>query len=286
MDEINTQIQGTWEYRARHLVVKGALIAGVHLSVLREPRNPYDKNAIAVYYLNDKLGYVPRNLAARIAPYLDSSGCTEAKISAIGEREHRGKRYPTVSVRFRFRSLTPPDGLAELIQQSIEHSEVSGVYAITSSDTGQAYVGSSTDIGARLRKHVDDLRAGLHSNTGLSQAWLRHGPSGFLFSLLERVASEDLAARERFHIQKLKSYVNGYNQTSSGQGHFPLPKTQEAQQLREKMKEDYVSRHTVTAPRVSSSPSPSSSQGRGCVLLLAAITLLAMAIAIWPALFR
>ena len=54
----------------------------------REPENPYDPNAIAVYaeipYHGDKqIGYVPREIAADIAPYIDEGYIPTARIIAL-----------------------------------------------------------------------------------------------------------------------------------------------------------------------------------------------------------
>lgn len=45
---------------------------GQLLSVLRQPDNPADANAIAVYYFNQMLGHVPRGFAAEVAPLVDA----------------------------------------------------------------------------------------------------------------------------------------------------------------------------------------------------------------------
>jgi hypothetical protein len=45
---------------------------GQRLLVVREPKNPYDTNAIAVHLLNQKLGHFPRGFAAEIAPIMDA----------------------------------------------------------------------------------------------------------------------------------------------------------------------------------------------------------------------
>jgi hypothetical protein len=41
-------------------------------SLVREPDNPYDKYATAVYYRENQLGYVPREKAAALASLFDS----------------------------------------------------------------------------------------------------------------------------------------------------------------------------------------------------------------------
>ena len=48
------------------------LRAGHALTLMREPTNKYDGNAILVLFGKQKLGYVPRGLASQIAPLMDA----------------------------------------------------------------------------------------------------------------------------------------------------------------------------------------------------------------------
>jgi hypothetical protein len=45
---------------------------GTVLIMKREPKNPYDKNAISIWKGSTMLGYIPRGLAATLAPTLDA----------------------------------------------------------------------------------------------------------------------------------------------------------------------------------------------------------------------
>jgi hypothetical protein len=60
---------------------------GAKLVLEREPKNPYDKNAIAVYFrfsgMDTKLGHLSRGLAELLAPKIDAGvevRCTKAPI--------------------------------------------------------------------------------------------------------------------------------------------------------------------------------------------------------------
>jgi hypothetical protein len=48
------------------------LRAGQVLRAEREPTNKYDRNAVSVYFCNQKLGHFPRGFAAEIAPFMDA----------------------------------------------------------------------------------------------------------------------------------------------------------------------------------------------------------------------
>jgi hypothetical protein len=45
---------------------------GQQLRVEREPTNKYDANAVSLYVFNQKLGHLPRGLAAEVAPLIDA----------------------------------------------------------------------------------------------------------------------------------------------------------------------------------------------------------------------
>jgi hypothetical protein len=59
------------------------LHAGEELSLVRESFNRHDLDAVAVYFRNDKLGYVPRADNSAIAQMLDRGERLEARITQL-----------------------------------------------------------------------------------------------------------------------------------------------------------------------------------------------------------
>ena len=60
---------------------------GQSLLLVREPKNKYDQNAVLVVWSNRALGYIPRGLAAKIAPVLDAGKsviCRKARTPNYG----------------------------------------------------------------------------------------------------------------------------------------------------------------------------------------------------------
>ena len=59
--------------------------AGEELQLIREPDNPYDKNAVKVCRMNgEQLGFIPKEIAeSNIAPRLDKGWKVTAKIANI-----------------------------------------------------------------------------------------------------------------------------------------------------------------------------------------------------------
>lgn len=104
------------------------------LSLVREPENPYDRNAIAVFYeltdedatleiycfhfdfpLKPQIGYLSRDVAAKVAPLMDKGyevNCTA--IERTGDPEVEGSLGVNIEIRIRSplsRGLTISNGL-------------------------------------------------------------------------------------------------------------------------------------------------------------------------------
>jgi single-stranded-DNA-specific exonuclease len=92
----HTKIAGV-SFEGRQDVIAG-LRAGAQLTLARQPDNPYDRNAIAVYYGNLQLGFVNKSIAAHVAPLIDAGARYRARIASLtggpsstaGEARHRG----------------------------------------------------------------------------------------------------------------------------------------------------------------------------------------------------
>ncbi len=65
---------------------------GLELRLRREARNRHDPRAVAVYYRQEKLGYLPRADNATIARWLDQGRWLRASIAALGPDAERGGR--------------------------------------------------------------------------------------------------------------------------------------------------------------------------------------------------
>jgi hypothetical protein len=63
--------------------VWSSLAVGAGLKLVREPDNEHDPNAVAVYFHDEQLGYVPRVENTAIAQMLDRGEHLEASISKL-----------------------------------------------------------------------------------------------------------------------------------------------------------------------------------------------------------
>lgn len=69
---------------------------GERVKLVREPDNPHDPNAIAVKSGDECLGYIARDDAAKLAPYLDAGHAPDVQVHEI-----RGclSDYPSIGCR-------------------------------------------------------------------------------------------------------------------------------------------------------------------------------------------
>jgi hypothetical protein len=71
---------------------------GAQLLLKAEPENPFDPNAVAIYYQEDKLGFVPKGENEIIRKFLNLgyTDLFEAKISQISPEAHPEKQVRVV----------------------------------------------------------------------------------------------------------------------------------------------------------------------------------------------
>lgn len=99
-----------------------------------------------------------------------------------------------------------------------------GVYQIALFD-GRCYVGHSTDIKTRWRRHRWMLIESRHHAKYLQHAWDFYGPDAFLFSIVEECVAEELVAREQFWMDTLDSVFNSRPAADSQMGYRHTPET-------------------------------------------------------------
>lgn len=94
-----------------------------------------------------------------------------------------------------------------------------GIYKITNIKNNKCYIGLSKNIEGRLKGHKNKLLNGKHKNQHLQTSFNKYGLDSFTFSILEECSEELLCLREKYWIEKLKSYDKkyGYNKTHGGE---------------------------------------------------------------------
>jgi len=79
--EFNTKIVGVSFERRQDLI--GGLAPGLELILERQPDNPHDRNAIAVRYGVLQIGFIKKEIAARIAPNIDAGERYRAEVKHL-----------------------------------------------------------------------------------------------------------------------------------------------------------------------------------------------------------
>jgi hypothetical protein len=279
MRKRHVSLKGTWEYSAPRLVKDDGLAVGQELVLRREPDCKYDKNAVRVFRANCKLGYLPKNLSAEIAAYLDSGGRYSATVAHLGTKTKNGKSYPSIALDLCLHGMPEHPGVDELRRTAASLKRVRGIYRISNSAEQKSYIGSSADVGKRLSKHLNDFLNGEHGNHLLSAAWIRHGAATFAFHLVEEVKQGDLLEREAHHIFQFRSYSEGYNHSPDGQGRKQVPAAKLVELNRQRefdrmfpSRESHVTHQSSTSPKTQVTTIQQATRptkgGSGCLVLL------------------
>ena len=89
----------------------------------------------------------------------------------------------------------------EMIKRVTGGRKISGIYKITYKETGEAYIGKTTDFATRWQNHCKTAiglegaaRATLHNRLGQDGLW------NYTFEILEEVDKDNLSSREAFYI--------------------------------------------------------------------------------------
>lgn len=242
--EITFTIQGAFAYAATQCVNSGIIAKGTPLSLVREPANPHDTNAVAVYSKTNtanKLGYVPRNLAGAVAAALNEGCQLSAIVKNVAWEAQKSKPYPKIEIVLIAEKSLLDSSQSHLVSDPVNSSDLeplikaeipegvqraikrtkgsSGVYAIRNSYNDKCYIGSSKNIGARLHWHFTKLVKGSHTNSRLQEDWDLYGSEVFsarVIKIMPESSTSDLEAAEAKHVRRLKSHLNGYNGTKDG----------------------------------------------------------------------
>ena len=114
----------------------------------------------------------------------------------------------------------------EIIDKYGDVDDSPGVYLIRNIKNGKVYVGQTNNLKLRKQNHFADLKANIHHNKHLQNAWNKYGQKNFEFEVLEECSIEKLDDVEIYWIKYYESYNRrfGYNFELGGNN---SPQTQE-----------------------------------------------------------
>jgi hypothetical protein len=93
------------------------------------------------------------------------------------------------------------------------------IYVITNKINGKQYVGKTVySVEKRFSEHKKQKNKKDRKHYPLYSAMSKYGVENFIVTTLEECPDEEANDRERFWIDKLDTYYNGYNATLGGDG--------------------------------------------------------------------
>ena len=88
-----TGVAGAGRHHAEAIASSEAAAPGSPLELRRDPGNEHDPNAIAVHAGGEQVGWVPRELAAELAPLIDDGQAWSAVVLREQRRSPRDPRH-------------------------------------------------------------------------------------------------------------------------------------------------------------------------------------------------
>ena len=86
-----------------------------------------------------------------------------------------------------------------------------GIYKIINIINNKCYVGSSINIISRWNQHKKDLKSNKHHSIKLQRSYNKYGENNFKYEIIEECEKGLLLIREKYNIDLLDCYNNGYN---------------------------------------------------------------------------
>lgn len=109
------------------------------------------------------------------------------------------------------------------IQDNTNIPNISGIYKITNSINNKCYIGMSTKLKDRIKRHLRKLVTNNHNNKYLSRAFNKYGVDNFEIEILEmfnEITHSELLKLEIEYIQYYNSLKNGYNLLLDNSSHL------------------------------------------------------------------
>lgn len=210
------EMRGTRYYKAKLAYDRGDLVDNSPLRLAHQPNNKHDTNAIAIYLrkTGEMIGHIPRDNAPLIRKLLELGRITS--ISAKHLQPSGENLYLDCDI-----SITSNLKQTPAWAKSLSVQNVPGVYAITCTATGYAYIGESEHIRSRIQEHLEQLNFLSHHNIPLQDCYDHHGNQDvWNFDILEVI--KDVNNRKKREAEIIEELLNNgkdlFNRTPDGKG--------------------------------------------------------------------
>jgi group I intron endonuclease len=99
-----------------------------------------------------------------------------------------------------------------------------GIYKITCTGNNKCYIGQSSDLICRKKRHFSDLKLNKHFSKFLQHSYNKYGKESILFEIIELCEKSHLNKQEIFWIEHYNSFHDGFNSTLGGRLSIVEPK--------------------------------------------------------------
>ena len=114
-----------------------------------------------------------------------------------------------------------------------------GIYRIRNLKNDKCYYGSSKNIDKRWKRHINELKKGIHHSVPLQRAWIKYSENNFIFEIVEECNEKELLLREQHYLDMKPEYNVGIN-SSGGDNLTNNPnKVEIIKKMTESMKKRY-----------------------------------------------
>jgi len=152
--------------------------------------------------MEHKVGYVDKESAAKISPFLDQEVSYQIEVGKIGPNSIKLKLLLNIS--------QPPVKAPK--PSSLNKA---GIYKISVEKDKYVYIGQSTKINVRIQNHWDDLTYGNHTNKYLQAQWNEQGDENFSAHVIEHVPEEinSSLAQQRWLAEREQYWISEYRKS-------------------------------------------------------------------------
>ena len=186
------------------------------LTLMPEPNNPHDKNAVAVYFRTHKIGHLSREVASKYQALLLSNKVSRITISRCSLNNSGSTLNLHLAIHY--------EAEQNLINDCLSCNTApnkAGAYEIRYKNE-PCYVGSTADFQKRCQQHSQMLQKGSHHNADLQRKFNNANGEGFTFKVVKIAQSAEAAlSTEASHIEALLlTNTKLLNKTADGKSYF------------------------------------------------------------------
>ena len=212
----NIKVAGTYYYQGPKLFKSGLMNENSSLTLMPEPNNPHDKNAVAVYFRTHKIGHLSREVASKYQALLLSNKVSRITISRCSLNNSGSSLNLHLAIHY--------EAEQNLINDCLSCNTApnkAGAYEIRYKNE-PCYVGSTADLQKRCQQHSQMLQKGSHHNADLQRKFNNANGEGFTFKVVKIARSAEAALSiEASHIEALLLMnTKLLNKTADGKGYF------------------------------------------------------------------